>query len=439
MHIIGLVAENYKRLRIVEITPKGRVVQITGKNGQGKTSVLDAIWSALVGSRAIPEKPVRKGAEKARIRLDLGDFILTRVINTNGSHTLKLENAKGTTVSTPQSILDKLLGELTFDPLEFIHMKPAQQVELLRKVAKIELDIDAMNAADSKDYDERTNLNRDIKRLEVEAVGITVQDGLPAEKINEAEIITKLNSASAENAQAQEAFRAKQKLGVAVGMARSAVTKNDNLAEGKKAEIAALERQLKAAKDALKSVEAARADLLAKVEEAEKAYAEAPEGTPIDIAALTQELQHAQLVNRELEKRTRRQGVEDQLRVKKAAAEKLTRSMEDRAEQKRTALQNAAMPVAGLALDENEVTFNGIPIAQLGEAEQIRISASIAMAANPRLRILRILHGESMDEDGLKILAEMAEANDFQIWMAKVDSSGKVGIVMEDGMVKAEE
>ena len=57
---------------------------------------------------------------------------------------------------------------------------------------------------------------------------------------------------------------------------------------------------------------------------------------------------------------------------------------------------------------------------------------------NPKLRVLRILHGEAMDDDSLKILADMAEEHDFQIWMAKVDSSGKVGIVLEDGMVKEE-
>jgi hypothetical protein len=49
--------------------------------------------------------------------------------------------------------------------------------------------------------------------------------------------------------------------------------------------------------------------------------------------------------------------------------------------------------------------------------------------------VLCIRHGEALDEDGLKILAELAEENDFQIWMARVDSSGKVGIVLEDGMI----
>ncbi|AHB50058.1 hypothetical protein W911_06825 [Hyphomicrobium nitrativorans NL23] len=40
MKIIGLTAENIKRLVAVEIEPTGAVVQITGKNGNGKTSAL---------------------------------------------------------------------------------------------------------------------------------------------------------------------------------------------------------------------------------------------------------------------------------------------------------------------------------------------------------------------------------------------------------------
>lgn len=67
---------------------------------------------------------------------------------------------------------------------------------------------------------------------------------------------------------------------------------------------------------------------------------------------------------------------------------------------------------------------------------RLRVSVALAMAANPKLRIIRIMHGEAMDDDAMTVLAEMAEEHDFQVWVAKVDSSGKVGIVMEDGMVK---
>jgi recombinational DNA repair ATPase RecF len=42
MKIVGLQAENFKRLRAISIHPNGDpLVRIVGKNAQGKTSALD--------------------------------------------------------------------------------------------------------------------------------------------------------------------------------------------------------------------------------------------------------------------------------------------------------------------------------------------------------------------------------------------------------------
>ncbi len=59
------------------------------------------------------------------------------------------------------------------------------------------------------------------------------------------------------------------------------------------------------------------------------------------------------------------------------------------------------------------------------------------MATNPKLRVLRIRDGSLLDENGLKLLAEMADANDYQVWIERVETSGKIGVVMVDGHVAA--
>jgi hypothetical protein len=46
-------------------------------------------------------------------------------------------------------------------------------------------------------------------------------------------------------------------------------------------------------------------------------------------------------------------------------------------------------------------------------------------------------HGEALDDESMAALAEMAEEMDFYVWMAKVDSSGQMGIYLEDGEIKA--
>ena len=78
MRIISLQAENLKRLVAVNIQPDGNVVEITGKNGAGKTSVLDAIYWALAGKDGIQSTPIRKGEDHAVIKLDLGELKVVR-------------------------------------------------------------------------------------------------------------------------------------------------------------------------------------------------------------------------------------------------------------------------------------------------------------------------------------------------------------------------
>jgi len=161
-------------------------------------------------------------------------------------------------------------------------------------------------------------------------------------------------------------------------------------------------------------------------------------GEYVDATELTAKLQQAQLVNREIDKRVRCDAVKAKLDGKRREYDTLTRAMEDRTEKKAQALNTAKMPVEGLTFDENQVLFRGVPLEQMGEAEQILICTRIAMSENPKLRVLPILHGESMDDAMLGQLEEIAEEMDFQILMSLVDTSGKVGFVIEDGMVKTE-
>jgi DNA repair exonuclease SbcCD ATPase subunit len=417
VHILGLIAENYKRLRVVEIHPKGNVVQITGRNGQGKTSVLDAIWTALAGRRATPEKPVRKGAEKCRLKVNLGELIVTRTITTNGTQTLIVETDKGAKVSSPQTVLDELLGSLSFDPLEFINMKPAEQIETLRRVAKITVDLDALAAENEKDYQARHQTNLDVKRLETEMAAISVQDNLPAQKIDEQKILAQITAADEKNNKARQLDDARATL----------QRERDSLGTAEKrvrAELEGLQKQLAI-------IEQRTVKVIAD-------FKKAPAGEFVQVAQLSAELQQAQITNREIDKRARRQELEKQAKVKRDESERYTRAMDQRTMKRTEAVAAAKMPVDGLAFDENHVLFNGIPIEQLGGAEQIRVSTAVAMALNPKLKVIRIMHGEELDDDNLAILAMIAEQNGYQIWMARVDASGKVGIVMEDGEVKAE-
>jgi hypothetical protein len=158
----------------------------------------------------------------------------------------------------------------------------------------------------------------------------------------------------------------------------------------------------------------------------------------VDVSALSAELQEIQTTNREIEKRERREAAEKALAEERRIADALTRAMEGREEKKRAAMAAAKMPIEGLSFDEMEVLYQGIPLQQIGDAKGIEVCMRIFMATNPKLRVLPIWRGEALDEDNLAMMERLCEENDFQVLMARVDSSGEVGVVMEDGMVVAE-
>lgn len=115
----------------------------------------------------------------------------------------------------------------------------------------------------------------------------------------------------------------------------------------------------------------------------------------------------------------------------------LTKAIDDREAAKQKAIAEAKLPIEGMTFGDGQIMLDGSPFDQASDAQKLRASVAIGMANNPRLHVMRVRDGSLLDEDALKILGEMAEANDFQVWLEAVDSTGKVGIVIEDGAVKS--
>lgn len=423
MKIITLYAENVKKLRAVEITPKGELVTISGRNGQGKTSVLDSLWWAIAGTSAIQGQPIRKGETKARIRLDMGEIVVERRFTEKGS-TLIVEKASGERLASPQKVLDALFGELSFDPLEFTRGDARAQYDTLRRLANLEVDIDALDAAYKSDYAKRTDVNRDAKAKRVTADAIYVSSGLPAEPVDENEILNRLAEAGALNTERSQRVSKRAETSREIQTLRDSIPKHERV-------IADLEQQIAAQRQ---FIETARK----RAEEMQTALDNAPALAPeVDIPGIRAELDRAKAANAEISKRDRRRQIEADAKTLEDQAQALTERMEATAKAKADAIAAAKMPVPGLGFGEGIVTYNGVPFDQASSAEQLRVSMAIAMAANPKLRVIRIQHGNDLDSDNLALIAEMAKAEDYQIWIERVDSSGKVGIVIDDGAVVA--
>mgnify|MGYP001295983560 FL=1 len=61
----------------------------------------------------------------------------------------------------------------------------------------------------------------------------------------------------------------------------------------------------------------------------------------------------------------------------------------------------------------------------------------MAMAINPKLRVIRIMDGSLLDRQAMAQIEEMARERDFQVWIERVDENGTTGVLIEDGEVQA--
>jgi hypothetical protein len=50
---------------------------------------------------------------------------------------------------------------------------------------------------------------------------------------------------------------------------------------------------------------------------------------------------------------------------------------------------------------------------------------------------MRIKDGSLLDDDSMRVVEEMAEKNDYQVFIEIVDTSGKVGVYLVDGEIAA--
>ena len=420
MRIVKLTAENVKRLKAVEISPNGAVQIVAGRNAQGKSSVLDAIWMALdwkAASKTTP-RPVRDGEDTARVCIELDDLTVTRKWS-NGNTSLIVESRDGKMrPKRPQELLDSLLGHLSFDPLAFTQQSGREQVQTLLGLVDLPFDPAVLDGERAMAYEARTEVGRDLTRAKgaLESLPVPLAD-LPAEEISSADIMREYEAAQRE---IQERADCERRMLAAQNERRAAMQAQDV------AEVA-----LRAAQERYEVAARAAVD----AQDAFDAFAREPEP---DINGIKERLAGAEDTNAQIRAAKQHRAAKAAVDALQAVYDEKSRALGAIDKRKADGLAAAKFPIAGLSFDEGGVTYNGVPFCQASSGEQLRVSLALAMATNPTLRVIRITDGSLLDGENMALIEQMATDNDYQCWIEVVsDTAGPAGVYIEDGSVVA--
>lgn len=191
MKIKKLKIKNYIGVKELNWDP-GQINYIKGPKGAGKTSITEAIETAMTNNKRRTEV-IRHGEDEALLFIETDEHLeVDRRLRTDKSDYLRL---KGDMVSkSTEGELRKFLAGDIFRPLDFIDLSVSEQTEIILSMIKMDYSDDEINDwfgedvlsnintskhllqilkdIESKFYNERQEVNREIKSLEAQVKGI---------------------------------------------------------------------------------------------------------------------------------------------------------------------------------------------------------------------------------------------------------------------------
>ena len=453
MRVLQMSAHNFCNLEFVEITAPKYMIKVEGPNESGKTSTINSFFWALCGAKETPAEPIREGAEEARVKVWLGDEEVELIVTKRQTKTrteLEVTDAQGHVIKRPQEVLDGLVSKISFDPTVFIRERADKRKDLLLDVCGVRSEVAALSVQRTGIYDQRTQIGRDESSLkaQVEATPFDIRS-IQGDAVAAADALeASLKDTVAENEKRGRVVSDSQLVLARMesdgrALEQSAERHSIDINEYEQ-EIKRLEKELADYRNSLELAKQMYSDTKAAI----KAQADKVEAKKTEIAALPQPDPEALQTALELIKNARKKAdtwstycrVKVEHAQKKGEYDRLTSKLAEIDDKKRQIIRDAVQNIGmgyEIELDEDDtLRINGRSFDSHSTAGQLKISAALAMATNPKLRVLRITHGSEVDESGMKMLYELAEKNNFDIWIERVASSKSgAGIFIHEGRV----
>ena len=446
---------------ISECELDGSSVELSGTNGTGKTSVLDAIRYALTNN-STRDYVIKDGETSGEIIIETDTGLsLTRMKRQNQVDYKSLRDGQNI-VTSPESFLRSLFTELQIDPVKFIQMSKKEQNRAILDLIEFEWDLNWIKEkfgelptgvnyeqnilqvlhdiqADNGDYFmRRQDINREArnKRAFIEEIAAK----LPAnydlskwENYDLSSVYKKLSDAEHSNgliARAQtfkDGYDGKKRgLQADYDMEISAqekaveyertelrekIIKLQNEIDNANEKLLTLDAKLEDKKSVAKSkYEANLAKLDSDIQLASEYFCK----PIIDTKEIKEEIEYAEKMKSYINECRRMQAMIEEEKWLIANSSILT----DKIELARTLpgkiLENATIPVDGLSVENGVPLIHGMPVSNLSEGEKLELCVDVTISKPAGLQIILIYGVERLSEENRKALYKKCQEKGIQ-------------------------
>ncbi len=395
-----LEIENVKRVKAVSLEPtQNGLTVIGGRNGQGKTSILDSIAWALGGNKYKPSQPHREGSVlPPNLQISLSNGLEIKRDGKNSD--LKVIDPSGQKAG--QKLLDSFVEEFALNLPKFMESSNADKARTLLQIIGVGDKLAEFEKKEQELYNERLVIGRVADQKKKFAAEMTYFSEAPKELISVSKLIQEQQAILAKNAE-NERLRGQR----------------DSLKQ----------RQVQLDSEIARLIEE-KAKVDQQLEIAEK---DALDLHDESTEQLEYSISNTEEINRKVRANLDKDKAEQDAQVEKEKYDNLSAQIDRIRLDKNQLLEDADLPLPGLSVAEGELLYKGQRWDNMSGAEQLKVSTAIVRKLNPECGFILIDKLEQMDLDTLKEFGQWLEQEQLQAIATRVSTGDECSIIISDG------
>lgn len=413
VQINKLEIENVKRVHAVKMEPaRSGLTVIGGNNGQGKTSVLDAIAWALGGNTFKPSNATNDSSVlPPYLRVVLSNGLVVERKGKNSSLVVTDPNGE----KAGQDLLDSFVSKLALDLPKFMNANDSDKAKILLNILGIGPELAELNQKETEIYNERTAIGRVADQKIKFAKEQPYYPDAPHDLVSASDLIKQQQDILARNAQRQQWIADYESIMKDLLACEEAIDQT-------KAKLHQLEEQKRILTE--KSISAQKSPNDLKME---------------STAELERNIADVEEINRKVRANMDKDKADDDAALYGRQYNMLTNDLEEVRAKKKALLEHADLPLPGLSVEDGKLVYNGQRWDCMSGADQLKVATAIVRRLNPNCGFVLMDKLEQMDLTTLQEFGAWLEEEGLQVIATRVSTGSECSIIITDGFGSTKE